>query len=338
MAMHVAANSFIPSLTGKHHDRPLATNVRARENIDRVPIASLLPADSPRQCGVKREHVQLLLEAGNSLPPILVHRTTMRVIDGMHRLTCALERGETHIDVEYFDGREDEIFLLAVRTNVEHGLPLTLQERKNAASALLKSYAHMSDRALAKIVGLSPKTVAAVRQRSDDEAVQAPKRLGLDGVIRPIGNGTGRAAAYNAFAADATATVRSVAKATGVSVGTAHSIRRLVQMTTPPSAKTAAEDADGEQLRASLQTRPAETASRTTPEALVRRLLEDPSLRLKDHGRVLLRLLTMKGFFRSDWSGLISEIPAHCIPSVADLADAYANEWRKFAVELRQRS
>src|SRR5947199_10633529 len=58
-----------------------------------LPVSSLLPGDSPRVAGENPEHVQLLAAARN-LPPILVHRSTMRVIDGMHRLRAARLRGD----------------------------------------------------------------------------------------------------------------------------------------------------------------------------------------------------------------------------------------------------
>jgi hypothetical protein len=64
-----------------------------------VPILRLAPADSPRLLGEDAEHVRMLADAGTDLPPILVHRRTPRVIDGMHRLRAAHLRGDTHIAV-----------------------------------------------------------------------------------------------------------------------------------------------------------------------------------------------------------------------------------------------
>src|SRR5215204_7137150 len=72
--------------------------------IQLVPVRSLLPADSPRQAGVDLEHTRMLAGIDERLPPIIVHRSTMRVIDGAHRLGAALLRGDEMIEVRFFDG------------------------------------------------------------------------------------------------------------------------------------------------------------------------------------------------------------------------------------------
>lgn len=97
-----------------------------------VPIGSLLPANSPRSQGEDDEHIQRLAENEADLPPILVQQGTMRVIDGMHRLRAAILNGRRSIDVEFFDGSDEEAFIRAVEQNVAHGLPLTLADRKAA--------------------------------------------------------------------------------------------------------------------------------------------------------------------------------------------------------------
>ena len=75
---------------------------------DRVhlPIEELLPADSPRLEGEDLEHIRSLAELTDELPPILVHRQTMRVIDGMHRMKAAMLRGERTIEATFYDGNE----------------------------------------------------------------------------------------------------------------------------------------------------------------------------------------------------------------------------------------
>src|SRR5213076_255321 len=64
-----------------------------------MPIGSLLPADSPRLEGERLDHVRALADAVGEPPPILVHRHSRRVIDGMHRLRAAQLRGERMIEV-----------------------------------------------------------------------------------------------------------------------------------------------------------------------------------------------------------------------------------------------
>src|SRR5436190_22914423 len=98
----------------------------------RIPIGSLLPADSPRLEGERIDHVRALADATVDLPPILVHRPSMRVIDGMHRLRAAQLRGEETVEVQFFDGGEDLVFVAAVQANISHGLPLSLADRQAA--------------------------------------------------------------------------------------------------------------------------------------------------------------------------------------------------------------
>jgi hypothetical protein len=95
-----------------------------------VAINSLTLADSPRLAGENREHTMLLAGMDADLPPILVHQSTMRVIDGVHRVRAALLKGRTEIAVTFFDGDQDAAYLLAVRANLAHGLPLSLADRR----------------------------------------------------------------------------------------------------------------------------------------------------------------------------------------------------------------
>ncbi|MCX2952808.1 ParB/RepB/Spo0J family partition protein [Lentzea sp. NEAU-D7] len=160
--------------------------VREKSGCVTVPISLLGEADSPRQAGVNAEHVRVLTGVEN-LPPILVHRHTMRVIDGMHRVQAALARGEDTIEVVFFDGDEAAAFVLAVELNGGHGLPLTLADRRTAAARIVQAYPEWSDRRIAAAAGISPKTAGAVRaQLSSEEIPQMRERLGLDGRVRRV--------------------------------------------------------------------------------------------------------------------------------------------------------
>jgi hypothetical protein len=63
-----------------------------------VPVRSLLLSGSPRVAGEEALHVQALAGSEDALPPIVVHRPTMRVVDGTHRLRAVLLRGEEYIE------------------------------------------------------------------------------------------------------------------------------------------------------------------------------------------------------------------------------------------------
>jgi hypothetical protein len=64
-----------------------------------VPLSRLVTGDSPRLCGENSSHARMLASLRDALPPISVHRPTMRVIDGMHRLRAARLRGADKIKV-----------------------------------------------------------------------------------------------------------------------------------------------------------------------------------------------------------------------------------------------
>ncbi|MFD3823667.1 ParB/RepB/Spo0J family partition protein, partial [Streptomyces sp. NPDC058625] len=133
--------------------------------ITQVPISTILVAGSPRTGGEDPRHINALAEVCSDLPPIVIHRKAMTVIDGVHRLRAVKNSGATHISAVFFNGDEREAFVLAVKLNSSHGLPLTLADRKAAALHMLADFPEWSNRRLAGIVGLSDKTIAALRRR-----------------------------------------------------------------------------------------------------------------------------------------------------------------------------
>lgn len=58
-----------------------------------VRISALLPGDSPRTEGIDGEHVARLAAVDERLPPILVRRSDLAVVDGRHRLRAARAQG-----------------------------------------------------------------------------------------------------------------------------------------------------------------------------------------------------------------------------------------------------
>src|SRR5258706_11103049 len=96
-----------------------------------VELDSLRLGLSPR--GLDDRHVELLQECYSALPPILVHRETRTVVDGLHRFHATKRLGFSSIAVVWFDGSLEEASLQAIRANVHHGKPLTPAERRRAA-------------------------------------------------------------------------------------------------------------------------------------------------------------------------------------------------------------
>ncbi|MGV9838692.1 hypothetical protein ACWDUL_31435 [Nocardia niigatensis] len=134
-------------------------------DIVRIPL-DRLHIDTPiRQSGENIRHVSALSEVAAALPPIVVHRSRMTVIDGAHRVRAALSSGSQWIDAVYFDGDDGQALLLAIRLNSTRGLPLSAADRKAAAARALAFYPDWSNRKLAEVIGLSERTIAAVRKR-----------------------------------------------------------------------------------------------------------------------------------------------------------------------------
>jgi ParB-like chromosome segregation protein Spo0J len=293
-----------------------------------VDLDALSEANSPRLTGEDKEHTARLAETEEDLPPILVHRSTMTVIDGMHRLRAAVMKGHTTIDVIFFDGSEEEAFLRAVEENIRHGLPLTLTDRKAAAVRVIASHPEMSDRSIGHHVGLSDKTVGVVR-RSTSEDPRLNTRVGKDGRSRPLNGEEGRRRAAEFIAAHPGAPLREIAANTGVSLGTAHDVRKRMRGGKDPLKGPT--DA--------LASRPATDRGVTITGqldcgAILQRLLRDPALRYNERGQDLLRWLRSHAIATGEVSEMIDAVPAHCRSAVARLALQSAQAWQELANEL----
>ncbi|MFD2467714.1 streptomycin biosynthesis protein [Amycolatopsis silviterrae] len=303
----------------------------------RVPISALLPADSPRLRGEDGDHVQVLAEVDEDLlPPVVVHRATMRVIDGMHRLRAMELRGRDAIRVCFVDSAEDP-FVLAVMHNVEHGLPLSLADRTAAAARILRSHPHWSDRKIAAVAGLSASTAGAIRARSTGDSAQSNARLGRDGRRRPVGHSAeGRVLAGQLLRENPDMPVRQVAAAAGISPSTALDVRdRLRDGRHPVPAKAR----DGHR-RSRKKPAPQVPAPRsgTDWESELNQLRVDPSLRFTDTGRVLLRMFDARLLSADERAVLATGIPSHCTTTVANLARVVGAAWQQFALDLEQRN
>lgn len=342
---HEASTTF--HVTQPNSTSVTSTPMRRTGDIHIVPIGSLLPADSPRLGGMDEEHVRRLAEMETTLPPILVHRPTMRVIDGMHRLRAAMLTGKQEIHAEYFEGSEDDGFIQAVKANVAHGLPLTLADRRAAAMRILATHPRLSDRAIGSYTGLAHKTVSALRSRSTGEDTHSNTRLGADGRLRPLSSQEGRRRAAEVMAERPSASLREVAASAGISVGTAHDVRQRLQRGESPLRSSGARHRGSEtRFAAPLREEPQldkfasparGTASDAEAHVILQSLLKDPSLKRTDAGRALLQWLHSHVINRADWEPLIETIPAYRLQSLAALARQCRDHWDQFAYELECR-
>lgn len=315
-----------------------------------VPVADLVPADSPRLGGIDESHAQQLAEVYALLPPILVHRPTMRVIDGMHRLRAATIVGLDVIDAQFFDGAEEEAFIQSVARNIAHGLPLSLADRKAAAGRILAAFPAMPNQSVAVYTGLDAEAVAEVRRRS----ATGPSQLnaGASGKGRPLDRMSERRQVAERVPPRSEPPSRAAVRESGRPLGTAHGARRLLRRseesvaadrpgTSSPQASgtrkppVGAGGTPGPDRRAPK--RPVHPAATRSSLDLLRSLAADPSLRDSEAGRDFLRWLHAHFFTDEAWRRRIGAVPPHCTDTVAEVALKCSDIWLRFAQELSDR-
>ncbi|GAA1975647.1 ParB N-terminal domain-containing protein [Amycolatopsis minnesotensis] len=307
--------------------------------VTRVRIGELVAADSPRAAGEDQQHARMLAESDAELPPIIVHRQSMRVIDGMHRLRAAILRGETELDVRFYDGDEKDAFVLAVRANVAHGLPLSLNDRIAAARRIIGSHPHWSDRMIASVTGLAPKTVGGVRTRSSEEFTQSNVRLGKDGRTRPTNTAAGRLLASELLRENPAASLREIARAAGVAPSTVSDVRERLSRgkhPVPPRQRGALAIESDEHEPDPAEPRSESQTSRADRIAMLEALRKDPSFRFTEAGRALLRWLDSRFAETPEWERLVEGVPSHRARTVADLIHDISRDLSRFA-ELIER-
>lgn len=312
------------------------TDPDAGADAEWIPIAMLDLSHSPRSEGENGEHIRVLAESQADLPPIVVQRATGRVVDGVHRVRAAQLRGEPAIRARWFDGDDASAFVLAVRLNVRHGLPLSLADRKAAGTRILREQEAWSNRAIASAVGLSPKTVAALREAAGRPGGQT--RVGRDGRVRPVSTAAGRERAKEMLLREPTSSLRAVSAVAGVSTGTVRDVRDQLHREsgaaapgprrTPPLRNTETPAA---------QAAPPGPAGLDRSTALLRSLRTDPSLRFKQSGRLLLSILAVAAIDPQAQEGLVLDLPDHCLDFVTELAQASVQTWQDLATRLSQR-
>ncbi len=313
-----------------------------------VHIDLLTVGGGPRFTGEDVAHVRRLQEVVDDLPPIVVHRGTMRVVDGVHRLRAARLAGRDTVQVIFHEGGEESAFVRAVEANVRHGLPLSVMERRAAAAKIMAFHPEWSDRRVAAVAGLSARTVADVRATGDGEA-RRETRLGRDGRARPLDAATGRRTAGRLLLERPGASLREVARIAGISPETVRDVRdRLArgEDVVPPGRRREAAEEPPCKL-AEISTSPDRSVGRIIPDrpassdqrlAVVKALRRDPSLRLSESGRLLLRWLEVSQEAAREWERILRAVPSHRGQQIAGLARSCAEDWDRLADEISSRT
>lgn len=315
--------------------------IMAQRSTEMVSLSELTHFDSPRLSGADTEHVRLLAESDAELPPILVNRRTMHVIDGMHRVQAADLRGQGKIEAIFCECDDEEAFVLAVKANVSHGLPLPRADRNAAAKRIINSHPEWSDRAIASVTGLSHKTVGAIRRRASGEIPQSSTRLGRDGRERPVDAAEGRIQAGRILAERPGVSLREVAREAGVCAATVRDVRDRLRRGEAPSGPTRREPkaaASATPLGPKAVARIDGADRAPDLPALLHNLRKDPSLRLSESGRTLLRLLDACTVGPQEWTRISDNVPPHRVELIVTAARECSRAWQDFATELEQRS
>jgi len=328
-------------------------NSVGRLPVFRLPMTSLAPGFFLRKSGTDPAHVQLLADAASSgeLPAILVQKSSLRIVDGMHRIAAAKLRGEESINARFVDCSDDEAFLLAVKSNTLHGLPLSRADRIAGATRILEGHGNWSDRAVAAATGLSAKTIASLRNHSDSEVRDLEKRLGRDGKWRPVTAIEGRKRAAEYLAARPDASVREVAREADVSLGTVHDVRTRLRHGLDPtnvgripsggrpvngSAANVGRDWPSPKNGADLHTRRPGSLAPSWSE-ISPKLVGDPTIRYTENGRKFLRWMATRIMQPGECKEFVEAVPAHWTKDISLLAESISDAWLDFADQLRTR-
>jgi hypothetical protein len=289
-------------------------------------LADLRSESMVRFRAVDPRHVSVLAEVPDRWPPILVARQTMMVLDGVHRVAAARRRGMTSIAARLFEGNEEEAFVEAVRSNVAHGLPLSLSERSWAARRLLAAQPERSDRATAEICGLDHKTVARLREQVRSPTGENPRsdvRIGRDHRARPIDPAGLRVRIAAALADSPEDSLRQIAHRVGASPETVRDVRARLARGEDPVPSGARPAPAGPALPPPSVEWPAwaaDSACRSVPDAAEFGAWFD------------------QGAASVDWPGFVEVVPLSRVYEIADQARAYADAWRNFAEALERRT
>jgi ParB-like chromosome segregation protein Spo0J len=295
-------------------------------------IDELAVGESLRVEGLDVRHVATLAELEGAWPPIVVRREDRSVVDGQHRVAAARRLGLSSIQVTWFDGSTEDAFVEFVRCNVGHGLPLGLEERRSAADRILRSHPERSDRSVASLCGVSPKTVARLR---DDLARSAPqlvleRRVGRDGRVRPVDPTELRARIADELIRRPDASLRSIAATVGSSPETVRSVRGKLRADRSP----VEHEREPAQPVAELDAEATVLALLTRRDHGGHRLHGDLAFSTREGGSEFIEWFDNSAVEDADHWTHVGNVPRSRIYEVADEARRRAAFWRQFADSL----
>jgi hypothetical protein len=132
--------------------------------LDDISIDGGTQARAEIHAATVHEYAEAMTE-GETLPPAVVFfdGAQHHLADGFHRLHANRHIGAVSMECEIRTGTLMDARLYAYGANKSHGLRRTANDKRKAVAGMLADFPDMSDRAIAKHVGVSHPFVAAVR-------------------------------------------------------------------------------------------------------------------------------------------------------------------------------
>lgn len=105
------------------------------------------------------------------------------LVDGFHRLAAARQLNRETIPARVREGSIGDAYAAACLANLQHGKPLTQQERKKAICEYIKLKVKLSNGLISKATGISGVTIGKYRHELEAKGEIEPqdKRIGVDG-------------------------------------------------------------------------------------------------------------------------------------------------------------
>jgi hypothetical protein len=284
-------------------------HIAHHETLNRTVIrASLRPL---RHAGLHEAHVRYLASVYEELPPVVVQRSSLCIVDGAHRLAAAELLGLDEVKVAYFSGADQEAYIEGLRLNVRQGLPFTLRDRTKAAANLVSLCSTWSDRRIAITCGVAPGTVGRIRATVQNE--QLPRREGIDGRLRPADPKEARRHISQVLAVMPNAKTHELVAITGSAPATVRSARRGPIPIRLTSGQCPDRGTD-------LEAGPSPT--------------EDAAFSCDARAQAFAAWFQAHLIEDSHWAGLIQAIPIGRVYTLADEARHQARCWERLAKQL----
>lgn len=111
------------------------------------------------------------MQAGDEFPPVIVYHDGVEyyLADGFHRLHAVKRLGKTSIQADVRTGTLRDAILYSLGANRDHGLRRSNADKRKCVQTLLDDFewGDLSVNEMARICGVSPQLVLAVKQEMD---------------------------------------------------------------------------------------------------------------------------------------------------------------------------